>query len=233
MRILCVIPARGGSKGLPKKNIMLMNGKPLIYYSIAEAKKSKYIDRIIISTDDKDIAEVALEYGAEVPFLRPGELAKDDTPGNLPVVHAVEWLKDNQEYAADYVVLLQPTSPLRTSQDIDRAMETVLQSKANYLASVAKVNEQPFWMRTIEGGKLKPLISPDESKKALRRQDLPEVYVLNGAIYIYKADVLINNPYMKGEEPSPYIMPRERSIDIDKILDFKIAEMLIMERSLS
>lgn len=143
-KILAIIPARGGSKGVPRKNIRELAGKPLIAWTIEEAKKSKYIDRLILSTEDDEIIEVAKQYGCEVPFKRPIELAQDDTPGIDPVLHAIE-----QCPGYDYVVLLQPTSPLRTVDDIDGCIEQLLSSDGtNFCVSVTEPEKSPYWMYT-------------------------------------------------------------------------------------
>lgn len=229
MGIIAIIPARGGSKGLTKKNIKSLNGKPLIFYTIEEAKKSVYIDKVVVSTDDEEIADIAKQIGAEVPFLRPKELAKDDTPGIYPIVHAVKWIIKEKNYIPEYVVNLQPTSPLRTADDIDKAIEKIMNSNFNYLVSVCEAQHHPYWMKTIEQDMLKDFVEQG-SDKALRRQDLPQVYSLNGAVYVYKTETLLMNPFMTDEKVLPYIMPKERSVDIDDFYDFKFAELLIKER---
>ena len=142
--VLVIIPARGGSKGVPKKNIKSLNGKPVISYTIEEAKKSKYIDRIVVSTDNKDIAEVSKNYGAEVPFLRPSELAKDDTPGIDPIIHCINWLKENEKYLPDYVCLLQCTSPFRRVQQIDEALERLIYENFDSLVSICESEVTPY-----------------------------------------------------------------------------------------
>jgi len=225
--VLVIIPARGGSKGVPKKNIKSLNGKPVISYTIEEAKKSKYIDRIVVSTDNKDIAEVSKNYGAEVPFLRPSELAKDDTPGIDPIIHCINWLKENEKYLPDYVCLLQCTSPFRRVQQIDEALERLIYENFDSLVSICESEVTPYWMKKIEKGKLKDFL--EHSTFYIRRQDAPKVYRLNGAIYISKIECLLKNKNWYTDNTAPYIMDKVTSVDIDDIIDFKFAEFLMKE----
>lgn len=227
-KILAIIPARGGSKGVPRKNIKLLNGKPLISYSIRAALKSKFIDRVIVSTDDKEIAEVAKRYKAEVPFLRPAELAQDTSP-TLPVLqHAINFLKNEENYKIDFVVLLQPTTPLMLASDIDSAIEKLVQTKTNSCVSVCEISERPEWMYVFKGSKIKPFIQINE--KTGRRQDLPKTYRLNGAVYVIKKDVLMKkNKIIDKDNLSAIIMPIERSVDINEPVDFPIIEAIIKQ----
>lgn len=219
-KILAIIPARGGSKGVPRKNIRELAGKPLIAWTIKEAKKSKYIDRLILSTEDDEIIEVAKQYGCEVPFKRPIELAQDDTPGIDPVLHAIE-----QCPGYDYVVLLQPTSPLRTVDDIDGCIEQLFSSDGtNFCVSVTEPEKSPYWMYTLEDERMVPLLPKDTL--VTRRQDLPKVYALNGAIYVAKTEKLIEEKSFLSSNTSGYIMPQERSFDIDTLIDFTICDLL-------
>lgn len=229
-KVVAIIPARGGSKGVPRKNIRDLAGKPLIAYTIEAAKKSGYIDRIIVSTDDEEIKQVSLRYGAEVPFLRPGKLSLNDTPVWKAVRHAIKYLKEVEAYPIDFVVLLQPTSPLRTEEDIDNAIELFLESNCESLISVCKTNESPYWMHKIEKGYLKTLMGLDNYNKI--RQDLPNTYMENGAIYIIKSELLYKYNSFFTSKTVPYIMPRERSVDIDDELDFKFAELLFKLRGI-
>lgn len=225
--ILALIPARGGSKGIPKKNIKPLLHKPLISYTIESAKQSRYIDRVIVTTDDAEIARISREWGAEVPFMRPKELAADDTPGIAPVLHALTWLEKEEGFAPGYVVLLQPTSPLRNTDDIDRAIETLFAQEGTTLISVSESKDHPFWMQTIEEGCLKPFMDADVKNKYYRRQDLPKVYRFNGAIYMAGTEYLLANQSFFSERTVPYLMPRERSIDIDDAVDFQLAELIL------
>lgn len=221
-KILAVIPARGGSKGVPRKNIRDLAGKPLIGWTIEEAKKSKYIDRLILSSEDDEIIEVAKQFGCEVPFKRPIELAQDDTPGIEPVLNAIEYCP-----GYDYVVLLQPTSPLRTVEDIDGCIEKLLSSGKDFCVSVTEPNKSPFWMYTLENENMVPLIAQD--KLVARRQDLPKVYALNGAVYIGNCNSLKISQSFLTENTTAYIIPEMRSIDIDNQIDFMICEMFLSD----
>ena len=229
-KILAVIPARGGSKGLPRKNVLPLSGKPLIGWTIEAVKESKNIDRIVVSTDDREIASACEKLGVRVPYFRPKKLAKDDTPAIDVVVHVLERLKTSENYMPDYVALFQPTSPLRTSLDIDRAVELLFSnSRADSVISLVDVSESPYWMRTVaKDGFIRHFMRHDY--KDLRRQDLPPVYIVNGAIYISKTDVLLKNGSFSSNRTIGYLMPRSRSIDIDDMIDFRIAEMLLAER---
>lgn len=224
--VLAIIPARGGSKGIPRKNIRLLAGKPLIAWTIEEAKKSKYIDRLILSSEDEEIIKVAEDWGCEVPFIRPAELAKDDTPGIEPVLHALNTLKENY----DYVALLQPTSPMRLVDDIDGCIETCASSNAPSCVSVTEVSEHPYWMYRINKADcLVPFIQQEEEIGC--RQDLPVVYILNGAVYVSKTNRIKKTRAFVTRETIAYLMPKVRSYDIDTELDFNICEFLISIRS--
>lgn len=222
-KILAIIPARGGSKGVPRKNIHELAGKPLIAWTIEEAKKSKYIDRLILSSEDDEIIEVAKKYGCEVPFKRPIELAQDDTLGIDPVLHAIE-----QCPGYDYVVVLQPTSPLRTVEDIDGCIEKLISSGVDFCVSVTEPEKSPYWMYTLENNQMAPLL-PQETLIA-RRQDLPKCYSLNGAIYVARINSFIEEKSFITTNTMAYVMSQERSFDIDTIVDFKICEYLIEEK---
>lgn len=223
-KILAIIPARGGSKGIPHKNIMDICGKPLIAYSIENAKQSKYIDYVLVSTDDEKIKEKALEYGAKVPFIRPYEISNDSAKSIDVVLHAINYLKDiKKEF--DYVILLQPTSPLRTYEDIDNAIEVLLKDNGESLVSLCEVDENPVIMRTIENNKLKPIMEYNGGN--LRRQELPKVYIFNGAVYLNKTSMLIEEKTFVNSETLPYVMDEKKSIDIDNILDAKLVELIL------
>lgn len=228
---MALIPARSGSKGIPHKNIKPIHGKPLIVYSIEQALHSKLINRTIVSTDSKKYAEIAVKYGAEVPFLRPKNLSKDETP-DLPVYqHALQYLNTIEGYKPDYVVWLRPTTPLRSIDDIDNAISLAIESKADCVRSVCLVEHHPFWMKMIEDDRLVPFISGKDEKTFFRRQLLPKVYRINGAVDVFNAFKIKKETLYSGDIKG-YIMPKERSLDIDTELDFLIIELLI-ERSLS
>ncbi|MBZ4666101.1 MAG: hypothetical protein JG770_1354 [Mahella sp.] len=224
MEILGLIPARGESKGIPHKNLKLLCGKPLIAYTIEQARKSECLTRLVVSTDDEHIADIAEQYGAQVPFIRPKELALDNTLSIDVVLHAIEWLNENEGYSPDIIMLLQPTSPFRSARDIDNAVAVYAERRPLSLVSICIADDNPYWMMSIEGGVLTPLMGHIDHT---RRQDIPKAYKLNGAIYIASPEVLCERRTFFTEYTIPYIMPRERSLDIDDMLDFHIAEYLL------
>lgn len=228
MEIIAIIPARGGSKGLPGKNIRPLYGKPLIAYTIEEALKSKNIRRVIVSTDDHEIAELSIKYGAEVPYLRPAELASDYSPTIDTVIYAINKMKEVENYIPDYVCLLQCTTPLKTAVHIDGAIEKLIDSGMDGIVSVCESEAHPYWMQVFNGEKLEPFIGQDI--KILRRQDLPEVYKFNGAIWVVKTQNLLEEKSLIVKNQTGYIMNIEDSVDIDTEADFKYAEMLIKVR---
>lgn len=221
MNLLALIPARGGSKGVPRKNIKSLHGKPLIGWSIDAAKKSRFIDKVVVSTEDDEIAAIARDLGAEIPFMRPIELAADDTPGIAPVMHTIENLPE-----FDWVILLQPTSPLRTAEDIDGIVRFCIEHDAPSAVSVYVVDKHPYLMyQRDETERLQPLI-PDKPD-ITRRQDLPPVYALNGALYLARIDWLKERQSLIGPETLGYVMSTESSADIDTPLDWQWVEFLI------
>ncbi|MBY0223487.1 MULTISPECIES: acylneuraminate cytidylyltransferase family protein [Sporosarcina] len=220
-KVLAVITARGGSKGVPGKNIKNLAEKPLIAWTIEEAQRSQYIDRLILSSEDREIIETAKKYGCDVPFVRPDELAQDTTRGIEPILHA---LQEVEGY--DYVVLLQPTSPLRIAEDIDRTIEIMIEESAPACVSVTETQESPYWMYRIEDNQqLQPLLSQSDLSK--RRQDLPSVFVLNGAVYVAEVEWLKNTKSFLTDLTVAYKMPKERSYDIDTEMDFKACEWML------
>ncbi|MCI9443084.1 MAG: acylneuraminate cytidylyltransferase family protein [Ruminococcus sp.] len=223
-KFLALIPARAGSKGIKDKNIIDLKGKPLIAYSIEAAKRSKYIDRVVVSTDGDDIASVAKDWGADVPFLRPDYLASDTAKTIDAVLHCIQELeKSGEKY--DYLVLLQPTQPLRQGFHIDEAIEKILELEAQSLASVSKVKEHPVLIRTIsENGELRNLL---DCSSTVRRQDFPDYYRVNGAIYINKINENLNEQTSLNDNVLPYEMSHEYDVDIDELLDLKIAELML------
>jgi len=222
--ILGFIPARSGSKGISRKNVRFVDGKPLIFYTINEALKSKFLSRVVVSTDSRIIAALAAKYGAKV-IKRPKELARDDTPTSPVILHALQEL-EKEGYKPDLIVILQPTSPFRKSYHIDEAVELFLKSDCDFVVSVCEAKITPFWCFTAEKNYLKPLLKHNLSGK--RRQDLPRTYVLNGAIFIYTPDKLFKNNlnYFNGKT-LPYFMKPEESIDIDDELDLILARELM------
>ena len=220
-KILAVIPARGQSKGVPRKNLRMVGGKPLIAWTIDAAKRSSYIDRLILSSEDVEIISISTQLGCEVPFVRPVELAQDDTPGIDPVLHAIE-----ETPGYDYVVILQPTSPLRTTADIDGCIEHCISNDAKACVSLSEVVQHPQWMYTLgEQDCLVPLIA--DGRVYARRQDLPRVFTLNGAVYVSECNWLRLQQTFLSENTVGYVMPQERSLDIDQEMDLKICDALL------
>ncbi len=225
--ILCVIPARGGSTGLPGKNIKQLMGKPLIAYTIEQAKKSKYIDRVIISTEDEQIAWVSKNYDAEVPFKRPGELAQDKSGMIDVLLHAMKWMEDEAAFKFDILVLLHVTTPLRNTEDIDNCIELLVEKNADNVFSVTKACRNPYFNMVEVGSDNKVRLVKGGS--FVTRQSSPEVFDMNSSIYAWWKETLRTKKGLFLEKTRIYLMPRERSIDIDEQLDFRIAEMLLRD----
>ena len=221
MSLLALIPARIGSKGILKKNIKLLSGKPLIAWTIEAAKKTKYIDRIVVSTDDIEISNIAKNYGAEVSFIRPRKLATDKAASIDVVLHAIQNLPK-----FDWIVLLQPTSPLRTPSDIDGIFDFCLKNKAVSAVSVSESLSHPYWIfKKDKSSRLTPFIS--NRPKIFRRQDLPKTYTLNGSLYLAKVKWILKHKSFVKKETLGYVMTHENSLDIDTLEDWKWAEYLI------
>lgn len=222
--VLGIIPARGGSKELPRKNVLDLGGKPLIVWSIDAAINSQFLDRVVLSSDDMEIIDVAKSWGCDVPYLRPDYLAADDTPTVDVVLHLLKILPENY----DYIVLLQPTSPLRLASDIDTAIRRCVDERAPACVSMAEAQKSPYKMYTIiEGGTLVPIMGPADTTL---RQSLPKAYVTNGAVYVAATDWLRRERRFEGSEAIAYIMPPERSIDIDNELDLQFASLILSHR---
>lgn len=229
MNIIGIIPARGGSRGVPGKNIKLLEGKPLISYAIAEGKKSKYIDKLILSTDDEHIAATSREMGLEVPFMRPAELAGDLSKAIDTYIYTLGEMERIYKYWADILVVLQPTSPLRTFEDIDGAINLFLTRDADSVVSVCEVEHSPYWYKTLDSdNKLQQFLDCDDVNA--NRQKLPAVYRPNGAVYVFKRELIMEKKAYYSDKSYAYIMPNDRSVDIDTQIDFKLAELLINER---
>ena len=224
--MIAIIPARGGSKGLPGKNIKLLNEKPLMVYTIEAALQSKLIHRVIVSTDDKKIADIAIASGAEVPFLRPGYLSTDTALAIDNYIYTLDRLnKGTREQISEFIVL-QPTSPLRTSSDIDNAIELFKQKNADSVISYTEESHPVFWHKKIN----KDLSFIDIFKNKLaNRQDFEKSYYPNGAVFVFKTDLIKNKKYY-SKKSFAYIMPRRRSVDIDTLDDFKFAEFLFSQK---
>ncbi|QOP40325.1 cytidylyltransferase domain-containing protein [Sulfurimonas marina] len=222
---LAVIPARGGSKRLPRKNVLDLAGKPLIGWSIEAAQKSKYLDALLVSSDDSEILELSKNYGAAT-LLRPQELASDTATTFDTLKHAIE---NSKEY--DYIVLLQPTSPLRTAQDIDEAIKLLINKDADGIISVCEMEHSPLWSNTLSEDKsMKHFLNEEVLNK--RSQDLETYYRLNGAIYIAKIDKFLENgSFFLKNNIFAYEMEQQHSIDIDTKIDFLFAELLLKEQN--
>jgi CMP-N-acetylneuraminic acid synthetase len=233
MKIFGVIPARGGSKGVPGKNIRPILGKPLIAYTIQTALQSKLLTEVVVTTEDEEIRQIALAYGAQAPFLRPAELATDKALAVPTIQHAVREMESLKGVRCDYVVMLQPTSPLKTSEDIDTALTRLIETGADGIISVVDVdNNHPMKMKKFlgEGGKQGQLIDYEKPPfENCPRQLLPPVFIVNGAIYASRRDVLMNENSFQGKYCLGYVMPPERSINIDTPYDFLIAELEIQK----
>jgi N,N'-diacetyllegionaminate synthase len=221
-KVLAVITARGGSKGIPGKNTIPLAGKPLIAWTIEAALRSRAGLRVIVSTDDEEIARVARERGAEVPFLRPSELAGDASP-HIPVLtHAVNWVESHEKYRPDWVLLLQPTSPMRTADDIDAALRLAEEKQADSVIGVAPAKHPCFLMQLTSDGRLEDYMPRPEGY--LPRQRVPPVYAANGAIYLVRRDVLLEKETLYTDRTFAYLMPPERSLDIDTPAELRVAE---------
>jgi CMP-N,N'-diacetyllegionaminic acid synthase len=228
MRVLGIITARGGSKGIPGKNLKMLGGRPLLDYTI-DAANDTPLDRLILSTEDNKIADLARSLGCEVPFMRPAELARDETP-HLPVIqHAAKWLLEHEGYKADVVLTLQPTSPLRSSADIAAALRMLELSGADSVVSVSEVSAHahPMRMLRVDDSGHAVLFATGQPVRTRinRRQDLPKAWVMNGAVYACRTDVLFaDEPSLYGDRVVAYPMPAERSISIDTDDDWAEAE---------
>lgn len=227
-RILGLIPARGGSKRLPRKNALPLAGKPLLAWTIEAANAAQGIDRVVLSTDDEELTHIGREYGADIPFVRPADLASDHASSQAVILHALNTLQAQDDHY-DYVALLQPTSPLRNAQDIDNAITLRHDTQADAVISVCPVDHPPEWSNVLpSNGSLADFYRP--GIRDIRSQDLPQSYRLNGAIYLYScARLSTASSLIMDDNSYAYIMPRERSIDIDCTMDFEIAQ-LFMQR---
>ena len=230
MKVLGVIPARGGSKGVPRKNLVSMGGKPLIEYTIKVALEvSSRVSPLVVSTEDEEIAEVALGLGAEVPFVRPDELAGDRAASVDVLRHAISQVESNRGSVFDWVLLLQPTSPFRTRGDIESALDLASAGGCDSVISVVPVVEShPAYIKRIVNDRLEPFCV--EEVEGTRRQDLqPPAFKRNGAIYLTRRDIVMVERSIWGSSICPYVMPPERSINIDTPLDLLLAEAQLAE----
>ena len=224
---LGVIPARGGSKGLPGKNLRKLGALSLIGHAVASAREASWLTRFIVSTDSAEIAEEAKRHGAEVPFLRPAELATDQA-GMLGVLqHAVRWLESSAGVRPDLIVTLQPTSPFRTGMEIDATIRKVADTGADSAQTLAEASYHPFFMKTLEGDRTAALF-PD-GHRYVRRQDAPPVYQPSGAVYVTRYATLMAQGHILGEDNRGIVMGFEASVNIDTEWDFLLAELLLRE----
>ncbi|WP_333601469.1 acylneuraminate cytidylyltransferase family protein [Flavobacterium sp.] len=226
--MIAIIPARGNSKGLPGKNIKPLLGKPMIAYTIEAALQSKYISRVIVSTDSVEIAATAKKYGASVPFLRPEHLATDEAKAIDTYLYTVDAIEKEENSTIEEIVVLLPTSPLRNTKDIDAACELFKEKAADSVISYTREAHPVFWHKHInEKGEFEDIF---DSNILNNRQDLKASYYPNGAVFIFKVALLKQGQYYNAHS-FPYVMPRERSIDIDTIDDFDYAEFLMKKNN--
>ncbi len=224
-KILAIIPARSGSKGLPKKNIKELCGKPLIAWTIEEAIKSKYIDEIMVSTDTNEIAKIGLEFGAKIPFIRPPKLASDTAKAIEYILHTINYYDNHYEI----IILLQPTSPLRSVIDIDAAISMLVKDKIRAVVSVCELEHPLAWTGTLPKNLSMQHFTKEEDENT-NRQELEKYYRYNGAIYIAEIEYIIKENGFIGDETYAYKMTQENSIDIDTLIDFMLAEVILKER---
>lgn len=226
--ILAVITARGGSKGIPKKNIKLLGGYPLIAYSIAQAKKSSLISECIISTDSEEIAQVSRDYGGNVPFMRPPELSTD-TAQHVPVLqHAIDFVERKNGKKIDYIILLQPTSPFRLTEDIDGVLSRLIDTGAHSAVTVIRmVDNHPLKAKRLVDGFVEPYFSEYPEPEGRPRQQFPEAYKRSGAAYCMTRSLIMDRGLLYGEKIAAHVVPGDRSIDIDNEKDWVVAEYML------
>lgn len=221
--VLGIITARGGSKGIPNKNIAPLHGEPLITYTIDAAKNSKLLTHCIVSTDSEEIAAIAKKIGAEVPFLRPKDLSTDSALALDVLAHAIRWMEEQEKQTFDYVMMLQPTSPLRTGEDIDACIRIAAESDADSVFSMVELPDfAPQKIKTIEDGVIKPLLQEEHGQSDPRHKG-KRAYKRNCAIYVTRTELILQGDQF-GEKSMAYIMPRERSIDINEPVDLELAD---------
>lgn len=222
-----VIPARGGSKGLPGKNLKVLGHLSLIGHAVASAREARRLTRVIVSTDDPAIAEEARRHGAEVPFARPADLASDQA-GMVPVLqHAVRWLEGSVGARPDVVVTLQPTSPFRTGAEIDRTIEKVAETGSDSAQTVVEASYHPFFMKTLDGDRTVALFR--DGHTYVRRQDAPPVYQPSGSVYVTRYAVLMEEGKVLGHDNRAVVMDFEASVNVDTPWDFMLAELILRE----
>ncbi len=235
MKVLGIIPARGGSKRIPRKNIKILAGKPLIAYTIETAIKSKNIDRLIVSTDDEEIAEISKKYGAEVPFMRPSNLAEDTTPDQPVFLHALNWLKKYENYEPEIILNLRPTSPLKTLQTIDKVIQEMIDTNVDIVRTMSPVEgvHHPYWMYGLsEGGQAIPFIDDVDVSKYYQRQLLPPVYRINGVVDALKTKLVYEGNILNNNNMIGIIISEKESIDIDTEFDLMMCEFIVNSKIL-
>ena len=230
LEILALVPARGGSRGIPGKNLRLLAGKSLVARAVESGLESRLVTRVILSTDSEAIAEEGRRAGGEVPFLRPAELAQDDTPTSAVVIHAIDWLRENERFLPNILVLLQPTAPLRQGRHVDEALDLLVSGQARTVVSVTPVpgHHHPAWQFSIRDGALVPFLETPTVPP--RRQDLPPTYTRNGAIYAAWTENWLSGSIAYGPGCLPYVMAPEESANIDGPEDLALAEFLLARR---
>lgn len=233
LKILGFIPARAGSKRIPNKNVTPLGGKPLIAYTIEAANNSRYINRIVVSTNSEEIAKISEKFGAEVPFLRPNNISKSDSTEMEFFEHALNWFSKNESYEPDLIVLLYPTSPFRKASTIDQAIGIMLNHpESDSLRSIRLCSEHPYKMWVIENKYLKPFLEArDDNVHTFSYHLLPEVYVQNASIYITKPSTIRYKKSPTGDKIIPFIMDEIESIDINNYLNFQMAEIIMKKLS--
>jgi CMP-N,N'-diacetyllegionaminic acid synthase len=230
LEILGIIPARQGSKGIPRKNIRSVGCKPLVAWTWEAAQAVPSVTRLMVSTDDPEIAELARSAEVEVPFLRPAQFASDTASAMDVVIHTLDWLRETEPYQPDFVLWLQPTSPLRTSADIEAAVALLQEKAADSVVSVCSAeHHHPALMKRVESnGLLRPW--RDDQGLTQRRQELPPVFCLNGAIYLTRREVLLKEHTFYPETTYAYVMPLERSLDVDTPWDLYLVDLILKDR---
>jgi len=225
--VVGIIPARSGSRRIPDKNLKILAGHPLIYYTIREALKAKTLNRVILATDSQHYADVARRYGAEVPYLQPKEISGDDMETDA-LIYCVNYLEKIEVYPVDVVVTLEPTSPFRLAKDIDDAVNKLFKTGADSVVSVCEISQPPHWMFRLDADRMISFLNVDTSRFGrTSRSELPKLYLPNGCVYVTRRDVLMNEKRIYGKDCRALIMPAERSIDIDTLEDFRYAEFCL------
>lgn len=229
--MIAIIPARGGSKGVPKKNIRMLGGKPLIHWTIEAAMKASCIDRVILSTDDHEIAEICKPTGIEIPFMRPTELAQDDSLAIDNYIYTMDRLVKEYKYNHDEFTVLLPTVPFRNTYDIDTSISLFYEKNATTVISCTELSHPVDWVFYLDDeGKMEKDNSTDDSQKLVNRQSLEMAYIPNGGVYVFKYSALKNQKSYYSGDTFTHIMPQERSIDIDTEHDFKFAEFMVSQK---